>query len=220
MNGVVTSRYGLRDGNEIVSNNHGGIDIGCNVGTQVVSAIDGKVELEIKGKKGKLPVETLMKKYFPISDNTTSITIDTSKPICVGIKQATKKGYIECELPGVADFSFPNSTKRRGRVQDGGQTCPTLTAAEGGIRYIESIYRIRKLTVRECFALMGFKFLDWDKCQAIGISNSAGYKAAGNSIVTNCISLLFEHLYKAQYDSTYICTDEKINENFQKPQVD
>lgn len=45
VNGVVTSRYGLRDGNEIVSNNHGGIDIGCNVGTQVVSAIDGKVEL-------------------------------------------------------------------------------------------------------------------------------------------------------------------------------
>lgn len=232
-----------------------------------VEVIDGKVELEIKGKKGKIPVEKLMNKYFSISDNALA---DTSKPICVGnttpsgksqcnavystdgvsqtlcagthgyatgnileesetnqnntevvgIKQATKKGYIECELPGVADFSFPNSTKRRGRVQDGGQTCPTLTAAEGGIRYIESIYRIRKLTVRECFALMGFKFLDWDKCQAIGISNSAGYKAAGNSIVTNCISLLFEHLYKAQYDDSYVCTDEGINANFQKPQVD
>jgi hypothetical protein len=49
----------------------------------------------------------------------------------IGIKQATKKGYIECELPGCADFSFPNSTKRRGRVQGGGQIVPTLTAAEG-----------------------------------------------------------------------------------------
>jgi DNA (cytosine-5)-methyltransferase 1 len=138
----------------------------------------------------------------------------------IGIKQATKKGYIEYELPGCADFSFPNSTKRRGRVQGGGQIVPTLTAAEGGIRYIENIYRIRKLTVRECFKLMGFEFEDWDKCSAIGISNSAGYKAAGNSICCCCISLLFEHLYKAQYDESYICTDEKYQPNFQKPETE
>ena len=65
---------------------------------------------------------------------------------------------------------------------------------------------------------MGFTFEDWDKCSDIGISNSAGYKAAGNSIVTDCIKLLFEHLYKAQYDESYICTDEKMK-NFQKPEV-
>ena len=59
---------------------------------------------------------------------------------------------------------------------------------------------------------MGFEFEDWDKCVAIGASNTAGYKAAGNSIVTNCISLLFEHLYKAQYDNTYKCLDERIND--------
>lgn len=135
----------------------------------------------------------------------------------IKIKQATKDGYIECEVPGVADLSFPNSTTRRGRVQDKGQTCPTLTAAEGGIRYIESLYRIRKLTPRETFALMGFTFEDCDKCWAVGQSNSALYKACGNSIVTNCISLLFEHLYKAQYDSDYVCTDEKWA-NFINPQ--
>ena len=143
-----------------------------------------------------------------------------NEPEVIGIKQATKKGYIECELPGCADFSFPNSKLRRGRVQGGGQIVPTLTASEGGVRYIESIYRIRKLTPRECFKLMAFEFEDWDKCEAIGISNSAGYKAAGNSICCCCISLLFEHLYKAQYDETYICTDEKYQENFQKPEVE
>lgn len=143
-----------------------------------------------------------------------------SEPEVIGIKQATKKGYIECELPGCADFSFPNSKLRRGRVQGGGQIVPTLTASEGGVRYIESIYRIRKLTPRECFKLMSFEFEDWDKCEAIGISNSAGYRAAGNSICCCCISLLFEHLYKAQYDETYICTDEKYQENFQKPEVE
>lgn len=180
-----------------------------------VEETDGKVELEVKGNMAKFPIKALMNKYFP--ENT-----DTTKPEekeVIGIKQATKKGYIECELPGCADLSYPSSTTRRGRVQDNGQTSPTITATETGVHYIESIYRIRKLTVRECFALMGFTFEDWDKCAAIGISNSAGYKAAGNSIVTNCISLLFEHLYKAQYDESYICTDEKM-QNFQKPEVE
>ena len=137
----------------------------------------------------------------------------------VGIKQATKKGYIECELPGCADLSYPTSTTRRGRVQDNGQTSPTITATETGVHYIESIYRIRKLTVRECFKLMGFEFLDWDKCSEMGISNSAGYKAAGNSIVTDCIKLLFEHLYQAQYDEMYVCTDERM-QNFTQPKED
>lgn len=38
----------------------------------------------------------------------------------VGIKQATSKGYIECEVGGCADFSYPDSKYRRGRVQGGG----------------------------------------------------------------------------------------------------
>lgn len=39
----------------------------------------------------------------------------------IKIKQATKQGYIECEIPGVADFSYPKSKTRRGRVQSGGK---------------------------------------------------------------------------------------------------
>lgn len=51
------------------------------------------------------------------------------------------------------------------------------------------------------------------------MSDSQGYKQSGNSIVTTVISLLAEHLYKAQYDNTYVCTDEKMI-NFQKSQAD
>ena len=49
----------------------------------------------------------------------------------VGIRQATQKGYIECEIGGVADFSYPTSKLRRGRVQ-GGHVCPTLTSQSMG----------------------------------------------------------------------------------------
>lgn len=55
----------------------------------------------------------------------------------IRIKQATKDGYIDCDIGGVADLSFPSSATRRGRVQDGGNTCPTITASEMGICRIE-----------------------------------------------------------------------------------
>lgn len=35
----------------------------------------------------------------------------------IRIKQATKKGYIECLVGGAVDLSYPNSKTRRGRVQ-------------------------------------------------------------------------------------------------------
>lgn len=71
-------------------------------------------------------------------------------------------------------------------------------------------YRIRKLTPRECFRLMGLTFEDCDKCSGIGISNTQLYRQAGNGIITDCCRLLAEHLYKAQYNENFICTDEKM----------
>ena len=59
----------------------------------------------------------------------------------VGIRQATQKGYIECEIGGVADFSYPTSKLRRGRVQGGGHICPTLTSQSMGICRIEKVVR-------------------------------------------------------------------------------
>ena len=77
-------------------------------------------------------------------------------------------------------------------------------------------YRIRKLTPKECFKLMGFSSEQFNKAKAVGISDSRLYKQAGNSIITNCVELIAEHLYKAIYDNTYICADE----NFMSPQTD
>ena len=55
----------------------------------------------------------------------------------VGIRQATKGGYIKCEVGGVADFLYPTSTKRRGRVQGEGQICPTITSENTGVCRVE-----------------------------------------------------------------------------------
>lgn len=53
------------------------------------------------------------------------------------IKQATKQGFIECLVGGAVDLSYPKSKTRRGRVQEKGMICPTLTASNIGICLIE-----------------------------------------------------------------------------------
>lgn len=67
---------------------------------------------------------------------------------------------------------------------------------------------------------MGLTFEDCDKAVEIGVVDTHLYKQAGNGIITNCCALLAEHLYKAQHDDTYICTDERLQGNFTKPQVE
>lgn len=57
------------------------------------------------------------------------------------------------------------------------------------------VMRIRKLTPRECFRLMGVSEPDIDKMLNSGISNSACYKLAGNNIVVDVMTALFDKLF-------------------------
>jgi DNA (cytosine-5)-methyltransferase 1 len=134
-----------------------------------------------------------------VKENHGTVTgiVDT-----VRIKEATKKGYAECNIGGVADLLYPTSTTRRGRVQDNGETCPTILSGENGIHRIESMYRIRKLTPKECWRLMDFSDEDFHKAEKV-CSNSQLYKQAGNSIVKNVLVAIFgqmipgkENVYK------------------------
>ena len=72
-------------------------------------------------------------------------------------------------------------------------------------------FKVSKLSVEDCFRLMGMKAEDVEKAKKMGVSDAQLYKQAGNGIVTNCVELLMEHLYQAQYDSSYVCTDEEKN---------
>lgn len=129
----------------------------------------------------------------------------------IKIPQATKQGYIECEVGGVADLPYPNSKTRRGRVQENGTISPTITATETGICKIESPIRIRKLTPMECFRLMGFSDQDFDAAKNAGISNSQLYKQAGNSIVVDVLYYIYVELYKAM---PYLFDDLKLSSFF------
>lgn len=173
-----------------------------------------------------------------ISNTITSVQKDSLVAEPLRIPQATKQGYIEVPQGAVFDMSYPESTTRRGRVQEGGQVSPTLMAGgeapcyyegkceplnaddEGLCRTIKrqyqnssranfnrkgsmaatgvinnTTYRIRKLTPRECFRLMGVSETDIDKIQESGVSNSQQYKMAGNSIVVDVLYHLFRKMF-------------------------
>jgi DNA (cytosine-5)-methyltransferase 1 len=134
-----------------------------------------------------------------VSNTLTSVQKDNllAEPLC--IPQATKQGYIEVPQGAVFDMSYPESTTRRGRVQEGGQVSPTLMAGGEAPCHYEgkesTSYRIRKLTPRECFRLMGVDDKDIDTIQASGVSNSQQYKMAGNSIVVDVLYHLFRKMF-------------------------
>lgn len=114
------------------------------------------------------------------------------------VRQATKKGYDVAYLGDSINMEQPNSTTRRGRV--GRQVANTITTSchiavvvEGG-KNME--YRIRKLTPKECWRLMGFKDEQFLKAEQV-CSNSQLYKQAGNSIVVNVMEEIFKNLISA-----------------------
>lgn len=86
-----------------------------------------------------------------------------------------------------------------GRVFDSNYISPALDTMQGGNRMpkvtdFEQGLRIRKLTPKECWRLMGFDDTDIEKAQSVGISNSQLYKQAGNSIVVNVLEAIFVQL--------------------------
>lgn len=107
------------------------------------------------------------------------------------VKQATKKGYDIANEGDSINFEQPNSKTRRGRV--GKHMANTLTTSCN--QAVVQNYRIRKLTPRECFRLMGLNDDDIDKIQTTGISNSQQYKLAGNSIVVDVLEHIFKELF-------------------------
>lgn len=134
-----------------------------------------------------------------ISNTITSAQKDSLVAEPLRIPQATEQGYVEVKPGSLFDGSYPNSKTRRGRVQDEGKTSPTLMAHGEPPNYyegkIEQTYRIRKLTPRECFRLMGVTEANIDKIQQSGVSQSQQYRMAGNSIVVDVLEHIFRKMF-------------------------
>lgn len=80
-------------------------------------------------------------------------------------------------------------------------------ALRNGWKIIETdmtkIYRIRKLTPKECMRLMGVRDEDTQKMKEAGISDSQLYKMAGNSIVVQVLEGIFTQLFRKDSESLF-----------------
>lgn len=69
----------------------------------------------------------------------------------------------------------------------------TLTTVAKDNLCVETVVRVRRLTPRECWRLMGFDDSDFDKAQKV-VSEGQLYKQAGNSIVVQVLEHIFGNL--------------------------
>lgn len=146
---------------------------------------------------------------IPMVVEKSSVAIEEQSTPKIKIRQATKQGFIECEVGGVCCLEYPTSTLRRARTIENGQISPTITTESvpnriefGNPDFYNFLYeidgeiyliRIRKLIPLECWRLMGFTDEDYKKAEQVN-SNTQLYKQAGNSIVCDCLEAIFSQM--------------------------
>ena len=112
----------------------------------------------------------------------------------IKIKNATKKGYLEATIGDGIDISS-RMKYHRGTVQK--EKSQTLTTScDVGI--IEKNLKIRKLTPKECFRLMGVKDEDFEKVRK-NQTDSSLYHLAGDSLVTTVMMAIFGELFNIDW---------------------
>lgn len=105
------------------------------------------------------------------------------------------------------DIPFIGNYERSRRFYDPKGISPALTTKNGGGQEVkigeevsgevdlcvETTIRVRRLTPREYYRLMGFTDEDYDKASAV-CSETQLYKQGGNSIVVNVLEGIFNNL--------------------------
>ena len=138
-----------------------------------------------------------------IIDNANCLTAREDR----GISNRKSEGTAVIEVLGNVN---PSSKGMNGNVFSDEGLAPTLTTNKGEGNKILSNLRIRKLTPKECFRLMGFNDSDYEAASKV-VSNSQMYKQTGNSIVVDVLYYILVELYKAM---PYLFDDLKLSSFF------
>ena len=140
-------------------------------------------------------IDTYNKRIDKDKSGTITTGVSFRNNTFLAIKNATQKGYLEATDGDGIDLTQPNSETRRGRVQK--EAIQTLTT-QNNLGVVSDL-RIRKLTPRECFRLMGVKDEDFDKVRK-NQSDSSLYHLAGDSICVPCLMALFSQLLDIKWE--------------------
>ena len=136
-------------------------------------------------------------------DNANCLTAREDR----GISNRKSEGTAVIEVLGNVN---PSGKGMNGNVFSDNGLSPTLTTNKGEGNKILSNLRIRKLTPKECFRLMGFSDENFEAAEKM-VSNSQLYKQAGNSIVVDVLYYILVELYKAM---PYLFEDLRLSSFF------
>ena len=101
---------------------------------------------------------------------------------------------------GKMDNTIDHTFESANRVYSRFGVCPTIPTGAGGGHTpkleveVMNEYRIRKLTPKECWRLMGYTDEDYEKAEKVN-SNTQLYKQAGNAIVKQVLMAIFSQLF-------------------------
>ena len=131
--------------------------------------------------------KTIMSRYYKTSPRHLA---SDARIVSSGVIETEK--IAECKAVG--DLKVGGE---RGIVYDAEKSMCTLSATQYKDPHkVLNEYRIRKLTPKECWRLMGFDDEDFEKAKAAGMSNTQLYKMAGNSICVPVLEAIFRQLYQ------------------------
>ena len=130
------------------------------------------------------------------------INLDIARPITTDPnKRAGTTNYLSDELPSNYDLRVIKDgglyeNRQAGSIYNKNGLCPTITteASQNWNILLNDCPRIRKLTPKECWKLMGFDANDFEKAKSSGNSDTQLYKQAGNSIVVNVLEAILKNL--------------------------
>ena len=175
------------------------------LGDMLEETVDEKYYLSDDRLKGILKWEERQKENgrgfrFDVKDGdgiARTMTTSSDRPadstyVKQGLKviNATSQGYDIAEEGDSVNLSFPNSTTMRGRVGHGESQTITTDGNQGTVQQM----RIRRLTPKECWRLMGFDDEDFEQAKQVN-SDTQLYKQAGNSIVVNVLEGIVKNLF-------------------------
>lgn len=152
------------------------------------------------------------------------ILVETDKPLCLNSKVNGKQPSLQdrvYDVEGVSpaittsfmpSIAVPQIIQLGRGFNKGGlhEIAPTISGSGWErnnfaiVKIADKCYRIRKLTPKECFRLMGVEDKDIDTMIGAGISNTQLYKLAGNSIVVDTLYYIFKQAFCEKQKPRYI----------------
>ena len=121
-----------------------------------------------------------------------TLTADDSKAVIIQKPRGFNKGGTNINSPSITKSSWQENNflivASRGRDSKN----PSDRKDNYAVELPE--YRIRKLTPKECWRLMGCSDEDFHKAEQVN-SNSQLYKQAGNAIVVDVLEAIFKQMF-------------------------